>query len=225
MPLHIARRAFLLAIITAGITQPAAAQTYPSQNINVVVSFAAGGIADVIARLVGQKLSERLKQTVVVENRGGAGGNLAAKAVSAAAADGYTLLATTTALAVSETATKNKGFSTDDLRAIAIVALSPDVFAIHPSNPAKDLAEFVRNGKQKSFTYGSAGVGTGPHIGAEYFFREVAKVQAVHVPFTGGGPAVQSAIGNHVDAECSQRFAILTSNSPCIPGVLIASSR
>ncbi|HEY6703150.1 MAG TPA: tripartite tricarboxylate transporter substrate binding protein, partial [Xanthobacteraceae bacterium] len=108
--------------------------------------------------------------------------------------------ATTTALAVSETATKNKGFSTDDLRAIAIVALSPDVFVIHPSNPAKDLAEFVRNGKQKSFTYGSAGVGTGPHIGAEYFFREVAKVQAVHVPFTGGGPAVTSAIGNHVDA-------------------------
>ena len=97
MPLHIARRAFLLAIITAGITQPAAAQTYPSQNINVVVSFAAGGIADVIARLVGQKLSERLKQTVVVENRGGAGGNLAAKAVSGAAADGYTILATTTA--------------------------------------------------------------------------------------------------------------------------------
>jgi tripartite-type tricarboxylate transporter receptor subunit TctC len=200
MPLHIARRAFLLAIITAGITQPAAAQTYPSQNINVVVSFAAGGIADVIARLVGQKLSERLKQTVVVENRGGAGGNLAAKAVSAAAADGYTLLATTTALAVSETATKNKGFSTDDLRAIAIVALSPDVIAVHPSNPAKDLREFVNNGKDKSFTYGSAGVGTGPHIAAEYFFREVAKVKAVHVPFTGGAPAVQSAIGNHVDA-------------------------
>jgi tripartite-type tricarboxylate transporter receptor subunit TctC len=188
------------ALVVAGFASPASAQTYPTQNITFTVAFAAGGIADVIARLVGQKLSERIKQTVVVENRGGAGGNLAAKAVSAAAADGYTILATTTALAVSETATKNKGFSTDDLRAIAIVALSPDVFAIHPSNPAKDLAEFIRNGKQKSFTYGSAGVGTGPHIGAEYFFREVAKVQAVHVPFTGGGPAVQSAIGNHVDA-------------------------
>ena len=130
-----ARRALLLSIAIAAVAQPVAAQTYPSQNITFVVSFAAGGIADVIARLVGQKLSERLKQTVVVENRGGAGGNLAAKAVSGAAADGYTILATTTALAVSETATKNKGFSTDDLRAIAIVALSPDVFAIHPSNP------------------------------------------------------------------------------------------
>jgi len=187
-------------LVIAALAQPALAQTYPSQNISVMVAFAAGGIADVLARLVGQKLSERLKHTVVVENRGGAGGNLAAKAVSGAAADGYTLLATTTALAVSEIASKNKGFSTDDLRPIAIVALSPDVIAVHPSNPAKDLREFVANGKDKSFTYGSAGVGTGPHIGAEYFFREVAKVKAVHVPFTGGAPAVQSAIGNHVDA-------------------------
>jgi tripartite-type tricarboxylate transporter receptor subunit TctC len=137
---------------------------------------------------------------VVVENRGGAGGNLAAKVVSGAASDGYTILVTTTALAVSETATRNKGFSTDDLRPVAIVALSPDVIAIHPSNPAKDLREFIQNGKEKSFTFGGAGVGTGPHIGAEYFFHEVAKVKAVHVPFTGGAPAVQSAIGNHVDA-------------------------
>ena len=195
-----ARRALVLAVILAGMALPAAAQTYPSQNITVMVAFAAGGIADVIGRLVGQKLSERVKQTVVVENRGGAGGNLAAKAVSGAAPDGYTILATTSALAVSETATRNKGFSTDDLRAVAIVALSPDVIAIHPSNPAKDLREFIDNGKEKSFTFGGAGVGTGPHIGAEYFFREVAKVKAVHVPFTGGAPAVQSAIGNHVDA-------------------------
>jgi tripartite-type tricarboxylate transporter receptor subunit TctC len=190
----------LAALFVACGAQGAAAQTYPSQNISFVVGFAAGGIADVVARLVGQGLSERLGHTVVVENRGGAGGNLAAKFVSAAAPDGYTILATTTGLAVNETASRNKGFSVDDLRAVAIVAFSPDVFAVHPSNPAKDLQEFVRNGKTKSFTYGSAGVGTGPHIGAEYFFREVAKVQAVHVPFTGGAPAVQSAIGNHVDA-------------------------
>jgi tripartite-type tricarboxylate transporter receptor subunit TctC len=186
--------------LAQGAWQPAWAQAYPTQNITFQVAFAAGGIADVVARLVGQKLGERLGHTVVVENRGGAGGNLAAKAVSAAAADGYTILATTTGLAVNETASKTKGFSVNDLRAVAIVAISPDVLAVHPSNPAKDLKEFISNGKQKSFTYGSAGVGTGPHIGAEYFFREVAKVQAVHVPFTGGAPAVQSAIGNHVDA-------------------------
>ncbi len=178
----------------------AAAQPYPAQNITFQVAFAAGGIADVVARLVGQRLTDRLGHTVVVENRGGAGGNIAAKMVSGAAPDGYTVLATTTSLAVNETATRNKGFSVDDLRTIAIVAFSPDVLAVHPSNPAKDLKELIDNGKEKSFTYGSAGVGTGPHIGAEYFFREVAKVKAVHVPFTGGAPAVQSAIGNHIDA-------------------------
>src|SRR5204862_3380504 len=75
-----------------------------------------------------------------------------------------------------------------------------DVLAVHPSNPAKDLREFIATARDKSFTYGSAGVGTGPHIGAEYFFREVAKVKAVHVPFTGGAPAVTAAVGNHVDA-------------------------
>ena len=190
----------VVGLVVAGFAQPAHAQVYPTQNITFMVAFPAGGIADVVARLIGQKLSERLGHTVVVENRGGAGGNIAAKSVSGAAPDGYTILATTTSLAVNETASKNKGFSVNDLRAVAIVAISPDVLAVHPSNPAKDLKEFINNGKAKSFTYGSAGVGTGPHIGAEYFFREVAKVQAVHVPFTGGAPAVQSAIGNHVDA-------------------------
>jgi tripartite-type tricarboxylate transporter receptor subunit TctC len=184
----------------AVIASPATAQTYPSQNVNVVVAFAAGGIADGIGRLVGQKLGERLKQNIVIENRGGAGGNLAARAVATAAPDGHTLLATTTALAVNETASKNRGYNTADLRAVAIVAISPDVLAVHPSNPAQTMKEFIANGKKKSFTYGSAGVGTAPHIGAEYLFKEVAKVQYVHVPYTGGAPAVTAALGNHVDA-------------------------
>ena len=92
-----------VAIVAACLAHPAGAQTYPTQNITLQVAFAAGGIADVVARLVGQKLSERFGQTAVVENRGGAGGNLAAKAVSGAAPDGYTILATTTSLAVNET--------------------------------------------------------------------------------------------------------------------------
>src|SRR6187200_1792003 len=136
----------LATLVLAGLAGPASAQTYPTQNITFQVGFAAGGIADVVARLVGQKLMERLGHTVVIENRGGAGGNLAAKSVSGAAPDGYTILATTTGLAVNETATKNKGFSVDDLRTVAIVAFSPDVLAVHPSNPAKDLREFIQNG-------------------------------------------------------------------------------
>ena len=87
-----------------------------------------------------------------------------------------------------------------DLRPVAFVAISPDVIAIHPSNPAKDLKQFIANAKDKSFTYGSAGAGTGPQIGAEYFFKEVAKVKYVHVPFQGGAPAITATLGNHVDA-------------------------
>ncbi len=188
------------ALVAAGFAQPATAQTYPSQNVTVIVAFPAGGLADIPGRLISTKLTDRLKQSFVVENRGGAGGNLAAKAVAAAEPDGYTLLVTTSALAVNATASKNKGFETNDLRPVAIVAFSPDVIAIHPSNPAKDMKTFIANAKEKSFTYGSAGVGTGPYIGAEYFFREVAKVKYVQVPFQGGAPAITAALGNHVDA-------------------------
>jgi tripartite-type tricarboxylate transporter receptor subunit TctC len=194
------RSQLIASLVLSALVLPASAQTYPSQPINVYVAFAAGGIADTLGRLVATKLGERLKQNVVVENRGGAGGNLAAKAVATAAPDGYTVLATTSALAVNDSASKNKGYETNDLRPVAFVAFSPDVIAIHPSNPAKDLREFIANSKQKTFNYGSAGVGTGPHIGAEYFFKEVAKANSVHVPFAGGAPAVAAALGNHIDA-------------------------
>jgi tripartite-type tricarboxylate transporter receptor subunit TctC len=196
----ILRTLALAAVAALALAKPASAQDYPTRNINVVVGFAAGGVADVIARHVGKKLGERLGRTIVIENRGGAAGNIAARLVSKAASDGYTLLATTSSLAISETASKNKGFSVDDLRTVAIVAFSPYAIAVHTSNPAKDLKEFVANGKEKGFTYGSAGVGSGPHIGAEYFFREVAKVKAEHVPFSGGAPALTALLGGHIDA-------------------------
>jgi tripartite-type tricarboxylate transporter receptor subunit TctC len=198
---RLARPALLSMLAWGALLQPVAAQpSYPTQTIAVQVAFAAGGIADVVARLISQKLTERFGQTVVVENRGGAGGNLAARAVASAAPDGYTLLATTSALAVNDSASRNKGYATEDLRAVAIVAISPDVLAVKADNPAKDLKAFIATAKDKSFTFGSAGTGTGPHIGAEYFFREVAKVKFVHVPFTGGAPAVTALVGGHIDA-------------------------
>jgi tripartite-type tricarboxylate transporter receptor subunit TctC len=176
------------------------AQTYPARPITLIVPFAAGGIADAVARLSAPKLSERLGQAVIVENRAGAGGNLGARMVAGSAADGYTLLFTTSALAINDSASRNKGYATEDLRAVAIVAESPDILAVHPRNPARSLREFIAAAKDKSFTFASAGTGTGPHIGAEYFFREIAKVQGLHVPFSGGAPAVTAAVGNHVDA-------------------------
>src|SRR5690348_8250898 len=118
--------------------QQAVAQQYPSRQITLVVAFAAGGVADTLARLIGKGVGERLQQSVVVENRGGAGGNIAAEAVAHANADGYTLLATTTALAINQTLFVNKRFSVTDFQTVAIVASSPEALVTSPTNPADD---------------------------------------------------------------------------------------
>jgi tripartite-type tricarboxylate transporter receptor subunit TctC len=193
-------RALALAgLALVALAQPGWAQSSGSQTVTFVVGFAPGGAADVIARLVAQRLGDRFGRKAVVENRGGAGGNIAARAVSAAAPDGASILVTTSGIAVAETTSRNKGFSTDDLRTVAIPASGPDLLAVHPSNPAKNMGEFVTNAKDKNITFGTPGVGTTPAIAAEYFFKEVAKIKAVHVPYTGGAPAVAAGIGNHID--------------------------
>ena len=188
-----------LAALGALGAREATAQAYPERDVTFVVAFAPGGVADTLARLVGKGLGEKLGRTVVVENRGGAGGNIAAAAVARATPDGYTLLVTTTAVAINETLRPDKGFAASDLKPIAIVASSPEAFVTGTANPAANLADFLKSAKGKSVTFASAGVGSGSHIAAEYFFKEIAKVQAVHVPFQGGAPAIAATIGNQVD--------------------------
>jgi tripartite-type tricarboxylate transporter receptor subunit TctC len=201
MSAHPRCRAALLAIgLVASISCPASAQDYPSRPVTVIVAFAAGGFADSFARLVAVKLSERLGQNVVIENRGGAGGNIAAAAVAHAAADGYTLLVTTTGLAVNETVSKNKGFAAADLRAIAIPAWAPESISVNPNHPARTLGELIERARGRSLDYASAGAGTSSHVAAAYFFKMLAKIDAVHVPFQGGAPAVNATIGGHVEA-------------------------
>jgi tripartite-type tricarboxylate transporter receptor subunit TctC len=177
----------------------ATADPYPANKITLIVAFAAGGVADTLARMVGQGLSERLHQPVVVENRGGAGGNIAAGVVAHAAADGYTLLVTTTAIAINETLRETKPFSAGDFKTVAIVASSPEALMTSASNPANNLADFVKAAKGKSINFGSAGVGSGSHIEAEYFLKKIAKIDATHVPFQGGAPAINAALGNQID--------------------------
>jgi len=220
--LHLAAGAAALPVVS----RVARAQAYPAQNITFVVSFAAGGVADIIARMVAQKLGERTGFKVVVENRGGAGGNLAARVVSIAPADGYTVLATTTALAINATTSRNKGYAAEDLKAIAVVASTPDVLAVHPSNPAKTLAEFIVNAKGKAINFGSSGMGTTPHIATEYLLRELAKLNVTHVPFSGGAPAVSAAVGNHVDLlSSSLPTAVSQINDGALRGIGIAGAK
>jgi tripartite-type tricarboxylate transporter receptor subunit TctC len=172
---------------------------YPARPITLVVGFAAGGFADTLARVVGGKLSERLGQNVVIENRGGAGGNIAAAAVAKAQPDGYTILVTTTGLSFYEVLTANKTFSVDDLAAVAIPAWAPESLSVHPSSPARTLVELIRGAQGKSISFASPGAGTASHIAAGYFFKQLAKLDAVHVPFQGGAPAVNAMVGGHVD--------------------------
>ena len=178
---------------------PAVAQTYPDRSITLVVGFAPGGFADSVGRLVGQKLGDRLGRTVVVENRGGAGGNIAAKSVAGSAADGTTILVTTTALAINETLHKNKGFTADDFTTVAIVATSPESLSTLSSTPANNIGEFLKASQGKPINFGTAGAGSGSHIAAEYFFKVLARVPATHVPFQGGAPATNAAIAGHID--------------------------
>jgi tripartite-type tricarboxylate transporter receptor subunit TctC len=201
MPIKRFLRHAIIALAALGAfgAREAGAQAYPERDITFVVAFAPGGVADTLARLVGKGLSEKLGRTVVVENRAGAGGNIAAAAVARATPDGYTLLVTTTAVAINETLRPDKGFAASDLKPIAIVASSPEALVTSPSNPAANLTDFLKSAKGKSITFASAGVGSGSHIAAEYFFKEIAKTNAVHVPFQGGAPAIAATIGNQVD--------------------------
>jgi tripartite-type tricarboxylate transporter receptor subunit TctC len=199
------RRAVAALAVTTLVLGPgaAAAQNYPTNKITLIVAFAPGGIADTLARLIGQGLSDRLHQAVVVENRGGAGGNIAAGLVARAEPDGYTLLATTTALAINETLFTNKDFAASDFKTVAIAAVSPESLVTSAGNPANNLVEFLKAMNGKTINFAVPGVGTGSHVEAEYFFKFLAKTPAQMIPFQGGAPAMNATIGNQVDLMAS----------------------
>lgn len=195
--------AYSIASILAALVGPVVASmvaqaqpSYPSQPIKVVVAAGAGGFADAVARVVGEALAPRIGQSVVIENRGGAGGNIAARAVAQSASDGYSVLVSTTSMAINGTLYKSMGYGTADITPVAIVGSAPEVVAVHPSHPAKSLREFLKPADGKPLQFGTAGIGSGSHIAAEYLF----KVPAEHVSFPGGAPAIQNVIGNHLNS-------------------------
>ncbi len=197
-----------IALVTLGLALnlevgQAEAQTFPGNKITLIVAFAPGGIADTLARLIGQGLGERLHQNIVVENRGGAGGNIAASYVARSTPDGTTLLATTTAIAINETLFANKDYSASDFKTIAIAASSPEALVTGAGNPASSLTDLIKSMAGKTINFAVPGVGTGSHIEAEYFFKFLAKVPAQQIPFQGGAPAINATIGNQVDLMAS----------------------
>jgi tripartite-type tricarboxylate transporter receptor subunit TctC len=196
---RVLRRAITAAAMAVLAAGHASADPYPANKITIVVAFVPGGVADTLARLIAQGLSDRLHQSVVVENRGGAGGNIAAADVARAAPDGYTLLATTTALAINETLFADKPFAASDLKTVAIAASSPEALVTGPGNAANNLPDLIKAMNGKTINLAIPGVGTGSDIEAEYFFKFVAKAPVQVIPFQGGAPAINATIGDQVD--------------------------
>jgi tripartite-type tricarboxylate transporter receptor subunit TctC len=192
---------FAVASIAAAVLSPAHAQDYPTRPITLIVPYAAGGGNDVMARIVADKMGAALGQPIVVENRGGAGGSIATRAVAHAPADGYTLgLGGTGTLAIDPSLYPNVGYDPrKDFAPIGLIATSALVVLVHPSIPAKTIPELIALAKREDgkLTYASAGVGSGIHLGAE-LFASMAGIKLSHIPYKGSAPALTDLLGGHV---------------------------
>jgi tripartite-type tricarboxylate transporter receptor subunit TctC len=194
--LHLATGAAALPVVS----QIARAQTYPSQPVRIIVGFAAGGPNDILARLIGQWLSERLGQPFVIENRPGAGSNIATEAVVRAPPDGYTLLLVGSPNAINATLYDKLNFNfIRDIAPVASFIRGALVMVVHPSVPAKTVPELIVYAKANpgKLSYGSGGVGGITHITAE-LFKMMTGVNMVHVPYRGVAPALTDLLGGQV---------------------------
>jgi len=187
--------------VASAASRIALAQAYPSRPVRLIVGFAPGGGNDIVARLIGQWLQERLGQPFVIENRPGAGTNIATEAVVNARPDGYTLLLAGPANATNATLYRNLKFNfIRDIVPIAGILRTPTVMVVNPSVPAKSVPEFIAYAKANPgrINMASAGIGSGSHLAGE-LFKMMAGINLVHVPFRGNGPALTALLGEQVE--------------------------
>ena len=197
---------------------PALAQDkYPSKTINLIVPFAPGGSTDVIARVIAEAMRPALGQAIVVDNRAGAGGSTGTAAIAKASPDGYTIgMGTASTLAINPAVYKNLAYDVlKDLALITNLAVVPNIMAIHPGQPAKDMAELIAFLKANpgKLSYGSAGVGSLSHLMGEQFKLATGTI-IVHVPYRGVGPALNDAVGGHIQVM----FDNLPTTLPMVEG-------
>ena len=177
------------------------AQSFPNKPIKVLVPFPAGGTVDFFARTLAPKLSEALGQTVLVENRPGAGGNIATEALAKAAPDGYTLLMGSEIVAINTSLYSKLNYDPlKDLAPIVLVGTVPNILIVNPAVPANNVKELIALGKNKSanLSYASTGQGTSTHLSTE-LFKNMTGMEAVHVPYKGGPPAIADLLGGQVN--------------------------
>ena len=176
------------------------AQTYPAKNVRILVGFAPGGGTDIMARVLGAKMTESVKQQFIIENRPGANANLAAKLAAEAPADGYTILFMSVAHIMSKPVYKNLGYDIErDLAPITVVSEVSNVLAAHPSLPAKTVKELIALARAKpgELTYATSGVGSPEHFAGE-MFKMMTKTNLLPVPYKGGGPIAIDLMAGHV---------------------------
>ena len=202
--MKLARRKFLHlaagAAVLPAVRASARAQSYPARPVRIVVGFTPAGATDILARLIGQWLSERLGQTFIVENRPGAGSNIGTEAVVRAPADGHTLLLVAPANAINATLYDKLNFNfIRDIAPVAGLIRVANVMEVNPSLPAKTLPEFIAYAKANpgKVNYASAGTGSQQHVAGE-LFKMMAGIDMVHVPYRGGGPALADLMGGQV---------------------------
>ena len=193
---------FIFALFAAAgsIALSAVAQTYPSKPIRLLVPFPPGGSVDLVARLVAPKLSESLGQQIVIDNRSGASGNIAAELVARAAPDGYTLMVHTIPLVANTFLYSRVPYDVlNDFAPVSLLSSSPSLLAVHPSLPVHSVRELLELAKSRrgALNYASAGVGTNPHIAGE-LFNYLGKVNIVAVQFKGGGPALIATMSGEI---------------------------
>jgi tripartite-type tricarboxylate transporter receptor subunit TctC len=175
-------------------------QGYPTKPVRLVVPFPAGGLTDILARMVAQKLNESWGHTVFIDNRSGAGGNIGVVQVARSAPDGHTVLVTSSSIAVNMTLNANPGYDlSKDLVAVINIASSPNMIITSQAGPAS-LRELIELSKKTGLIYGSSGAGTTPHLTAEYLFRNLAGLTVTHVGYKGAAPAVNAALSAEVVA-------------------------
>lgn len=193
----------LFVVLALALSSLAGAQTYPSKPIRVLVAFPPGGPVDIIARLLGPKMSETLGQPVVVENKVGASDNVATTEVAKSAPDGHTILAHSSAYAVNPSLFSNAGYDpVTDLLALAVAAQQANIVLVNSSFPAKTLDELKSAMTKGKLAFASPGSGTTPHLTAVNLFHVQWKADATHIPFKGAGPAVAALLGGEPPIGC-----------------------
>jgi tripartite-type tricarboxylate transporter receptor subunit TctC len=218
------RRA-LLTLAALGAMQAAQA-AFPDKPIKLVVAFAPGSSTDIVARLIAEQMGASMGQTVVVENKPGAGGNIATQQVMNSAADGYTLLIHSVAVAVNPSLFANAGYDTmRDLAPVAMAAVTPNLIYVHPDVKASTLPELLALARTSKLAYASSGNGTTTHLGAEWLFRSLAKVDITHVPFQPAAATNAVVSGQVPVASTSMPPAVPFARSGKVRPIAVMSSK